>query len=410
MSATLTAVSLSFATIALAATIPLTFACGSMGGADLEFADWLLPVPEGTPVKEYAPVAVEERDPDAVRLVEDLVIGGDPYDEQTLFYGAGAIVASPAGDIFVIDRGNNRIQMFGPDGAYKKTLGKQGQGPGEFAGLSYMIISEGRLVVYDTRNRRYSYWTLDGDHIADHVPTQQASLLSMTALADGSFVSMFTERDEDRTGRRVVVRRSTDGTELSRLFEMPLPPPPDFNVRDYRQMLQDSIRSFDDPRLSLTAGSGEVVYLTPVQEYQVFALSDAGDMLWALRVAWPRPPYPELTKDRMVESFAEAFSERFEEPLTAADFEWPVHDSGLRTLRTDASGRLYVFPAVERVSEDPPESMPVDVYSPDGELLAAGIVPQDWTYALGDHVYALRGDPELDQTVVVRYRLELREQ
>jgi hypothetical protein len=27
-------------------------ACSSMGGADLEFADWLLPVPEGTPIKE----------------------------------------------------------------------------------------------------------------------------------------------------------------------------------------------------------------------------------------------------------------------------------------------------------------------------------------------------------------------
>jgi len=198
-----TAVLLAFAAIPLAVAVGSMAACSSMGGADLEFADWLLPVPEGTPIKEYAPVAVEERDPDAVRLVEDLVIGGDPYDEQTLFYGAGAIVASPAGDIFVIDRGNNRIQMFGPDGAYERTLGKAGQGPGEFAGLYNMIISEGRLVVYDSRNRRYSYWTLDGEHIGDHVPTQQASPQSMEALADGSFVSMFTERDEDRTGRRV---------------------------------------------------------------------------------------------------------------------------------------------------------------------------------------------------------------
>jgi len=62
------------------------------------------------------------------------------------------------------------------------------------------------------------------------------------------------------------------------------------------------------------------------------------------------------------------------------------------------------------VSQAPPESVPVDVYSPDGELLAAGIVPQTWTYARGDHVYALRGDADLDQTTVVRYRLEVREQ
>jgi hypothetical protein len=62
------------------------------------------------------------------------------------------------------------------------------------------------------------------------------------------------------------------------------------------------------------------------------------------------------------------------------------------------------------VSQAPPESVPVDVYSPDGELLAAGIVPQTWTYSRSDHVYALRGDADLDQTTVVRYRLEVREQ
>ena len=63
----------------------------------------------------------------------DLVIGEDLDNPEAILYQPTRIVAAPNGNIFVGDRGSNQIKMFGPDGAYLKSLGKEGQGPGEFA-------------------------------------------------------------------------------------------------------------------------------------------------------------------------------------------------------------------------------------------------------------------------------------
>ena len=96
------------------ATLVALAAAGGCGapGPELTFADWILPLAEDIPVREYAPIAIEDRDPDAVRLVEDLVIGGDPSDPNGSFYQPMGVAASPSGDIFVLERGNRRIQMF----------------------------------------------------------------------------------------------------------------------------------------------------------------------------------------------------------------------------------------------------------------------------------------------------------
>ena len=62
-----------------AAVLCCTFAATACAAEPpLDFPDWILPVPDGTPIREYAPVPREERDADAIMLVEDLVIGGEP--------------------------------------------------------------------------------------------------------------------------------------------------------------------------------------------------------------------------------------------------------------------------------------------------------------------------------------------
>ncbi len=77
------------------------------------------------------------------------------------------------------------IKMFAPDGTYLKTLGKEGQGPGEFGRMGTMTLAGEHLVINDSRNGRFSVWTLQGDHVADHVPSGRGFISSMQGLADG---------------------------------------------------------------------------------------------------------------------------------------------------------------------------------------------------------------------------------
>ena len=73
-------------------------------------------------------------------------------------------------------------------------------------------------------------------------------------------------------------------------------------------------------------------------------------------------------------------------------------------VRTDGRGNVYVFPR-------PPEGwdravVPVDVYSPDGERLFAGMMPsRSWLRARQEFVYGIELDASTDRQRIVRYRL-----
>lgn len=90
----------------------------------------------------------------------------DTADENLAFYMPANIVVDDAGNMYVLDSGNHRIQKFGPDGKYLATLGRQGQGPGEFLYPSRLDIdSAGFLYVSDPHNNRVQVLTSDGkDH------------------------------------------------------------------------------------------------------------------------------------------------------------------------------------------------------------------------------------------------------
>ena len=81
----------------VSALIGLAIACTACGES-LDFADWIIPVPDGTPVHEYAPVRVAERRA-RIDLVEDLVIGERDGDDNYMLYNPrGPAVAPDAPD------------------------------------------------------------------------------------------------------------------------------------------------------------------------------------------------------------------------------------------------------------------------------------------------------------------------
>ncbi|MCK7462286.1 MAG: NHL repeat-containing protein, partial [Sphingobacterium sp.] len=90
----------------------------------------------------------------------------DTADENLAFYMPSVIAVDGAGDLYVLDTGNHRVQKFGPDGTFKASYGRQGQGPGEFYYPSWLAVDEkGFLYVSDPNNKRIQVLTPDGkDH------------------------------------------------------------------------------------------------------------------------------------------------------------------------------------------------------------------------------------------------------
>jgi sugar lactone lactonase YvrE len=66
-----------------------------------------------------------------------------------------------AGHVWVADRGNNRIQQFGPNGERLQTVGTRGTGPGQFTKPTGVSVDcRGTLTVTDTDNNRVQQFTL----------------------------------------------------------------------------------------------------------------------------------------------------------------------------------------------------------------------------------------------------------
>jgi len=381
------------------ATLP---ACSSE--PELVFADWILPMPEGTPVREHAPLPIEGRDPQAIQLVDGLVIGNDIGNPASIVYQPGRIAATADGTIFVADGSTADIKMFGPDGGYLKTIGQEGQGPAEFGRVSSMTIAGDRLVVWDSRNRRFSLWTLAGEHIGEAAPESRIFMSNVSGLADGTVVGLESDLAAgDDLQTLEIKRRRTDGAELGIVLAIDGPSLGSIDRSNPRGSIQSMIDSSSEPRVIFDVAARERLFASPMHEYQVQALTHEGTVDWALRTAWQRQPYNDYNRQRMVESLAEFLMPEDEE-VKASEFDWSVPYPAIQYLRSDAAGRLYVFPAVQAVSEERPDEYPVDVYSPDGEFIAAGVVPMVWIYAQGEHVYGVRPDDN-DEMVAVRYRL-----
>jgi len=95
-----------------------------------------------------------------VRTIGDL----DTDDENLAFNSPLDMAVDNAGNIYILDSGNQRIQAFDSDGRFIRTIGRKGQGPGEFSSPNSIDIDgEGRLHILDDRQKRIQVFATDGE-------------------------------------------------------------------------------------------------------------------------------------------------------------------------------------------------------------------------------------------------------
>ena len=63
-------------------------------------------------------------------------------DENHSFFKPSGIDFDFEGNLYVVDSGNVRIQKFSPDGEFLQSLGRKGQGPGEFQLMGGISLNE----------------------------------------------------------------------------------------------------------------------------------------------------------------------------------------------------------------------------------------------------------------------------
>jgi sugar lactone lactonase YvrE len=92
----------------------------------------------------------------------DTMDAPDASPSPGLFFGPRD-VAVTSEEIFVVDTGNERVQVFGRDGSFKRAFGGRGTGAGQFVEpVGITIGPDGLVYVADSGNARISVFNQDG--------------------------------------------------------------------------------------------------------------------------------------------------------------------------------------------------------------------------------------------------------
>lgn len=99
-------------------------------------------------------------------LEEELSIGVAEGAEEYMFLDIREVAIDNKECIFVSDFRSVHIRVFDKSGNYITTIGRKGQGPGEFGQITNIQITpENELLVHDRYTRRLSFFSLDGKYL-----------------------------------------------------------------------------------------------------------------------------------------------------------------------------------------------------------------------------------------------------
>ncbi len=88
-------------------------------------------------------------------------MAGDDWEQ---FGNVRRVAFDGVGRLFIFDSQADRIHVVGPDGEYLHTIGRSGEGPGEFRRPDGLAVTrDGRVVIADLGHRAYHIFGADGE-------------------------------------------------------------------------------------------------------------------------------------------------------------------------------------------------------------------------------------------------------
>jgi hypothetical protein len=92
-------------------------------------------------------------------------VGKEDGQDTEVFSFVPSVAFDAQGNLYVVDRDNARVQVFGPDGRFLRQIGQKGQGPGELGlPLGVTILADGRVAVFDIANGAVSVFSQTGQY------------------------------------------------------------------------------------------------------------------------------------------------------------------------------------------------------------------------------------------------------
>jgi hypothetical protein len=376
-------------------------------------------------VRDSAGVRIVESSPPndtwIVAAAPELRIGVIEGDSAYQFHNISHAARLSDGRIIVID-GGTEIRWFSPDGTHRSTLGRRGDGPGEFRSIQSVVITpDDSVIVHDAGSQRIS-WLSPDETLVRVGPlrgtgTQGVRLLTVrphavAIVAESRPTFNFGGEEFNYSRDTLVVTNhapeSMDtiatvvGTESATWVYYE-------NARPTRTMQME----LPFGHLALAAATSRSVVLAATEDRQLALLDDTGRVHALVRAASTETVSADLRSRFVTHAEQQAIDRGAPDPqiirkgaedrllLLADDHTMPAFDR----LLVDTGDRIWMRDYVPPWAIDQPQQW--TVHGSDGLPLARVTTPAGMmvTSISNDYVVGVEPD-ELNVQYVVLYRLE----
>jgi len=128
-----------------------------------------------------------------LELTEDLVVEGSEEAEERMFQSISMLDVDEEGRLYILDEQAGNIKVFDRDGGFTKTIGRKGQGPGEFGlPISLTLTPDRQIIVNDMGQRKLLFFDRDGKYLKQLSIADKFLFFGPRMTADGDMIVMHT--------------------------------------------------------------------------------------------------------------------------------------------------------------------------------------------------------------------------
>ncbi len=332
--------------------------------------------------------------PMTIELEELWRIGGDTDDEDEFFGLIVAIDTDAEGNVYVLDLQLAEVKIYSPDGEFIRSIGREGEGPGEFrfpSGLAF--LGDGNIGVVQTAPGRIVLLTPDGEPAGDlPVPSIEgggSAILRTGRSAGGELylllqINEFGEGKLDQTLRVVRVddtgEIAVDFTGSKRTFDFA------------SAMIDEKVFDGFENRWAL-GHDGRVFTNEAWGDYEITIYAADGTKQRVVKREYPHRERPKEELD-----YISCIFTAFTRQVPNSQISISDYDQDIFRLYTRNDGTLWVNTSMGS-RNDLPEGIlgGFDVYDEQGHFLrevslkGEGEPGQDAYFFVGDRLYVVRG-------------------
>ncbi len=333
-------------------------------------------------------------------LEQDLSVGNEE-DDNYLFYRAYGMDVDSEGNIYVMDTGNFRVQKFDSSGEYLQTIGKKGQGPGEFDRMqSFYIDEENNL--YVSSGMKIQLFDEHGEFVKSIPLTSQ---ISDFWISPDDFIYCLAYSFTGGESERKVLKLNMEGKEIE-------------EINRFGGMKIVTRKSGGQTAAFILSHSyNHSMHLVPFQyrgliyaysdEYSLSHLNSMGELDCIIKKNEPYQAISRREKDKIIQDTKDSMSDRGQEwpdGVIEEACQFPANRPFFSGLAVDELGRIYV----RRVRSvlDERETSEFDIFSADGYYLYKTEVDFNPSLIKDGFLYRIKTDEEAGTVRIIRYRVK----